>query len=331
MKIYACSLVVLGHFYQSMVTANILPNSFLYGWFNTTIYYFHVPLFFICSGYLYQRSTEVRTISQWKTLVAKKGLSLGIPYFVFSLITWGIKFVLSDSVNKEVGGMFETLLLAPLSPYWYLYALFLLFCVTMTIKTKKEAQILLLLSITMKVVSCIWRFDICAVQYLLDNAIWFVLGMVLCFSNSIERLNQVKSKYVAFGGCGFIVASVLLYMYPVWKSGVSFIMGLVGCFVTILLAIKVGNVCTNSRRIGFLSSYTLPVFLMHTIFAAGIRIVLFKVGIGNSALHILLGLTVSFAGPVLAAIVMAKVKWMEFLLYPTKFIRIGGGQNVKKT
>ena len=30
-----------------MTKANILPESDLYKWFNTTIYYFHVPLFFI--------------------------------------------------------------------------------------------------------------------------------------------------------------------------------------------------------------------------------------------------------------------------------------------
>lgn len=54
-KVIACILVVLGHFFQSMTKANILPENNLYGWFNTTIYYFHVPLFFICSGYLYQK------------------------------------------------------------------------------------------------------------------------------------------------------------------------------------------------------------------------------------------------------------------------------------
>ena len=51
-KVLACILVVLGHFFQSMVKADIIADNSLYQWFNTTIYYFHVPLFFICSGYL---------------------------------------------------------------------------------------------------------------------------------------------------------------------------------------------------------------------------------------------------------------------------------------
>ena len=37
-KVIACILVVLGHFFQSMAKANILPENDLYQWFNTTIY-----------------------------------------------------------------------------------------------------------------------------------------------------------------------------------------------------------------------------------------------------------------------------------------------------
>ena len=63
-KVIACILVVLGHFFQSMTKANILPENNLYGWFNTTIYYFHVPLFFICSGYLYQKYSKVNSVDR---------------------------------------------------------------------------------------------------------------------------------------------------------------------------------------------------------------------------------------------------------------------------
>ena len=42
-------LVVLGYFFQSMIKSGILQANGVYGWFETTIYYFHVPLFFICS------------------------------------------------------------------------------------------------------------------------------------------------------------------------------------------------------------------------------------------------------------------------------------------
>ena len=37
-KIFACLFVVLGHFFQSMVISDILAQSNLYYWFNTSIY-----------------------------------------------------------------------------------------------------------------------------------------------------------------------------------------------------------------------------------------------------------------------------------------------------
>ena len=104
-KVIACILVVVGHFFQSMVKASILPDSGLYEWFITTVYYFHVPLFFICSGYLYQKYSKVNSVGSWRRNVAKKVLALGIPYVTFSTATWVLKKAFSSSVNNQIGGL----------------------------------------------------------------------------------------------------------------------------------------------------------------------------------------------------------------------------------
>lgn len=150
-KVIACILVVLGHFFQSMTKANILPENDLYKWFNTTIYYFHVPLFFICSGYLYQKYSKVNDFKSWKKNVAKKALALGVPYVTFTTATWILKKVFSDSANDQIGGLGDTLLLHPTAPYWYLYALFFIFLVTPTFSTVKMASVGLAATIVAKV------------------------------------------------------------------------------------------------------------------------------------------------------------------------------------
>lgn len=138
-KVIACILVVLGHFFQSMIQANVVPANDLYQWFNQTIYYFHVPLFFICSGYLYQKLSVVKDIHSWSKNLRKKLLVLGIPYFAFSLATWILKILFSSSVNTEIGGLGDTLFFHPTSPYWYLYALFFLFLITPTFRNRSMA------------------------------------------------------------------------------------------------------------------------------------------------------------------------------------------------
>lgn len=133
-----------------MTKANILPENDLYQWFNTTIYYFHVPLFFICSGFLYQKYSKVNDFKSWKKNMAKKALALGVPYVTFATATWVLKTVFSGSVNDQIGGLGDTLLLHPTAPYWYLYALFFIFLVTPTFSTVKMALIGLVAAIAVK-------------------------------------------------------------------------------------------------------------------------------------------------------------------------------------
>lgn len=134
-----------------MTKANILPENDLYKWFNTTIYYFHVPLFFICSGYLYQKYSKVNDFKSWKKNVTKKALALGVPYVTFTTATWALKTVFSGSVNDQIGGLSDTLLLHPTAPYWYLYALFFIFLVTPTFSTVKMIVVSLAAAIVVKV------------------------------------------------------------------------------------------------------------------------------------------------------------------------------------
>ena len=129
-KVIACILVVLGHFFQSMTKANILPENDLYEWFETTIYYFHVPL---CKN------------------VGKKALALGVPYLTFSTATWLLKTVFADSVNKQADSLFSTLIVNPSAPYWYLYALFFIFLVTPTFSSVKVAVVGLIVALAAKV------------------------------------------------------------------------------------------------------------------------------------------------------------------------------------
>lgn len=154
-KVFACVLVVLGHFFQSMVKAAILPENDLYTWFNTTIYYFHVPLFFICSGYLYQKYSVVNSWLSWKQNVIKKAVVLGIPYFVFSFATWLLKSVFAGAVNTEIGGLGYTLFIHPTAPYWYLYILFLIFLLTPTVKSVRSAVALTALALIAKIAKII--------------------------------------------------------------------------------------------------------------------------------------------------------------------------------
>lgn len=328
-KGYACILVVLGHLIQSMFLSNVLPRSFVPVWLVQTVYYFHVPLFFICSGYLYQRYSCVVTFSQWKTNFLKKLLSLGIPFVAFAGFTWALKVLLPGEVNTEATGLLQSLFVHPISPYWYLYALFFVFIVTPTFKSPKMATVCLAISVAMKGLSFLnLEINFYPLSTLLQNHIWFVIGMNLQMFQFVEKTQH--KKWLATGlvlGVLFLAFSIVLTHYGIDNLAISFLMGLMGCFATLLVFTRCQESAFIKRVSLWLSNYTLPIYLMHTIFAAGIRSVLFKLGVTNSLLHIVVGLMLSFAGPMVAAFVMSKIKYMDFFLCPTKYIKIGGEKN----
>ena len=316
-KVIACILVVLGHFFQSMTKANILPENDLYEWFETTIYYFHVPLFFICSGYLYQKYSKVDSADSWCKNVVKKALALGVPYLTFSTATWLLKTVFADSVNKQADGLFTTLVVNPSAPYWYLYALFFIFLVTPTFSSVKVAVVGLIVALTAKVLILTGgRYRVYAVSTVLSNEIWFVLGMSICAFNV-----QLKGRKVQGMICGllFMILSGVVYTAEISGSASSFIMGLLACIAVIMLV--AGFEEKFGRGMDSLAKYTMPIFLMHTLFAAPLRSILMKIGIENAVIHVVLGLVISFAGPIIAAWIMKKTKWLEFFLYPVDYIK----------
>ena len=319
-KVFACVLVVLGHFFQSMTKANIMPANDLYRWFNQTIYYFHVPLFFICSGYLYQKLSKVDDAHSWLKNIWKKVISLGIPYFTFSFATWALKTVFSSSTNDQIGGLFDTLFLHPTSPYWYLYALFFIFLITPTFCSKRMAAAGFLIASVFKALDIIGGYGIQAISYILSNEIWFVIGMCLSVWTARTWLNN--KKHVAIPtGLLFVALSVLVYKCNLQSEWISFAMGVLACFSVIVPVMSAFSLGRQSVIFGFLAKYTMPVFLMHTLFAAPLRAVLLRLGVHNAIMHITLGIVISFVGPIIAAEVMKKCKWLEFFLYPGKFIK----------
>ena len=322
-KVFACLLVVLGHFFQSMVASNIMPNSSAYAWFNQTIYFFHVPLFFICSGYLYQKYSIVNSLRSWWRNTRKKAIALGIPYVVFSTVTWAMKTIFSSDVNIPIGGLFETLVLEPTSPYWYLYALFFCFLITPTFANKTMTAMGIVIALLFKMLSIFGKSgELYAVQTVLSNEIWFVLGM--CIS-AIAFDEKAKSKNYFSAGCImaviFMSLSILVFCKNVSFMGINFLMGLLACAAVVLMGsfLEVSNWNTI---FDFWSRYTMPIYLMHTIFAAPVRIVLLKLEVQGVGIHILLGLTISVLGPIIASEIMKRIKWMEFFLYPSKYIRV---------
>lgn len=323
-KVFACILVTLGHFFQSMTKGNFIPSSTVTNWFDHTIYFFHVPLFFICSGFVYQKYSRIETFRDWTHNILKKIVSLGIPFFVFSIATWLLKSVFSSSVNIQNGGLLELLFITPVPPYWFLYVLFFMFVLIPTFPNDRIMVGISVAALACKVtISLTGEFSVYLVSKLFANSVWFVAGMVIARTRILERFCNRRMRLVGviLGIC-FVAASFFTYDAAGSLSILSFVMGILGCTATVLIMKGLFAEKKQGRASKTMTRYTMPVFFMHTIFAAGWRAALLKLGIDNAVVHIVSGMIISFAGPVVAAMVMEKVKFLDFVLYPGRYITI---------
>ena len=321
-KVIACLLVVLGHFFQSMTKSNIMETNYVIEWYEKTIYYFHVPLFFICSGYLYMKLTKISTLNDWITNIFKKLMNLGIPYFIFSTVTLLIKGMFSSAVNVKEKGILETLFIEPTAPYWYLYVLFFIFLITPVFKSKKDVTIGIYIALIMKILSIYLESNnihyIYFIDKLISNEIWFVLGMFIYKHEITKKLNKKTSMLFLL----FLALSIFVFIYLDNYFVSAFLLGLIACISIISIIYRKFINNQQSKLFKILAKYTLPIFLMHTIFAAAIRILLLKMGINNWFIHCSFGLVISIVGPILAAQIMNRCKWTIFILYPNKILRI---------
>ena len=82
---------------------------------------------------------------------SEKDIGIWCAYLTFSIATWLLKTVFAENVNKQVDGLFSTLVVNPSAPYWYLYALFFIFLVTPTFSGVKAATVGLIVALVAKV------------------------------------------------------------------------------------------------------------------------------------------------------------------------------------
>lgn len=122
-------------------------------------------------------------------------------------------------------------------------------------------------------------------------------------------------------GVIFVALSILVYKVDVQHGCISSLWGLVACISIIMLIGEIYEDKRQSRAFKILAKYTMTIFVMHTLFAASLRTVLFKVGIQNTVIHVVLGIIISFVGPKISAWIMKKNKGLEFFFDLGKFVK----------
>lgn len=322
LRSFACVLVTVGHLLMSFQEAHILPSALVVPVFIDFIYCFHVYIFFFCSGYLFQGIKENENYSK-RTYVyqMEKCVDFLLLYTFFSGITYAIKVVFSSDVNSAVEYSFlETLARHPINQMWYLYAMSTIYLFARQMDSNKSAYFVTAFALLIKMIASAPAFATVIpipISYLCHNMIWFVIGQLFAYMQ-IELTKDISVLIAVLFIALYIIRSVCDVSSDVINAMLT-LLGILASSGIIRYLTKNKEVTSGIWR--YISKYMLQIYLLHTIFAAGIRIVLLKIGVTNVWPHLILGLFVSFAMPVLCAIIAERIRLLNIFFFPIRTIK----------
>lgn len=211
-KGFATIMVVIGHIAVGYRDAGYYPDHIftIHSMYYLT-YAFHMPLFFILSGYsfalAYCREGRLK-----KDRVRIQIINLVYLYFFFSAVQWVFKWICSAFVNTNVSLLDLAMMpIKPMDPYWYLYVLifFYLFILVLCRKNICDNKIILAGAIVVSTIICgIPINETFPIKELLYYFVFFYIGCYLSSTGWVSRFTKMQ------GICAIVAAvCILTYIY----------------------------------------------------------------------------------------------------------------------
>ena len=314
LKGYACFLVLFGHVIMGIRVAGIDIPDFFWGT-EKFIWSFHVNLFMFLSGVVYKMTGEWKSKKTKAGFIKNKFLSLVIPYIVFSVIY----ILIHSCVGQANTGSTPTDILyiwkTPIAQYWFLYALFFLFCIWTILSGILNNYLITIVVVATAYILSDFGVPMGSFSAVFYSALAFGLGTCVDFNFITKIPSPVKCVVIV----AHIVTAVLLIWYnKIECAFVKEIMTLFGIYSSILFISLIQDLKPVSKFLTFINKYSFQTYLLHTIFTAGIRIVMVKAGITWWWLHILCGILAGIIFSVAAAKIAEKFKFLNFFFFPAK-------------
>ena len=310
----AIILVVLGHViggYTGNYSDARYQNIVQYGL--KIIYAFHMPLFFMISGYVYALREKAWDIQSYKSYVIKKAHLLLIPYFICSIGQILVKLPLQGKISSVLS--WKDIFFLPIKPvdqFWYIYVLFFMFCLQPLLEMIHKDSILLtvLLFIVGKAVAFCGGGGInewCVVPIkLLSFYFYFYIG-VLYRKNKIRYSKRTTVAFLLLFGLTLYLLIRYSNRLEIISIAMQIVVAVFGSLAVISLCQSV-EVVGNSRLLSLLGQSSMMIYIIHVLLCAAIRIILLKLGIEIFYISVVIGTALSLLIPVIFDLFWKRLK-----------------------
>ena len=315
-KGFAIICVVLGHVANGYIGEGLTNG--IYSDLHKFVYAFHMPLFFMVSGYLFDRgyfSDNGLQTGRFRTQL----INLICLYFLYCLLTAGSKMLFGAYAINQV--TVKDLLYIPIKPiqhYWYLYVLAIYYCIfSRPVIYRQNCAILLSVTLILSVAS---HWIPLAVPFemrrLLHNMFFFCSGIAMNRKEGAKRPGYL---------CFLLLPVILLLYILFWNNErslydipiVSTILG-IACSLFIWEVFRQYDFPGKSRVLSFAGKHSLEIYLLHSFVVTAERTVFRKLNIRNEILIILISTITGVIIPVIISMISRKIKIYRFLFSPYK-------------
>ena len=244
------------------------------------VYAFHMPLFFLLSGYLYTNTNE-----PYLLFLRKKVERLVYPFISVALIFLPIKLFAGAEVTllHAVGPeSFLYLLTNPVHSYvpllWFVHALFFIFVLYRPAQAAMGSTAVMVLLLLLN--SAVRVQDLPILGNALAFAPFFVAGTMLKEHQRFERVASGGNAWQVLTSIGAFTALYVLTVRETIQLDdtylVRFGLGLLGSFAAINVAQALSNSKMDRPAMVFraLGIYSMSIYLFHTLFESPVGTVL---------------------------------------------------------
>jgi fucose 4-O-acetylase-like acetyltransferase len=259
---------------------------------DTFIYSFHMPLFFVLGGlFLWQSIGKDR----WR-FVSERRWQIIYPYLLWSVIAAGLEVIMSRFVNTPL--TWQDIAMIPVKPveqYWFLYALLIHQLVIAAVWPRKW----LLVPVALLGLALLQNLGGGWIQIRAFGFLPFVVAGILLASalNRVAASSFMMQLGLTVGGwLAFIVLWELLAQDKLMFGGAT-LLGFAGSIGTIGVAMLLAST-RAARLLNILGEASLAIYLAHTMFSAGTRIMLKLAGIApDNSVSLLAASIAGLLGP----------------------------------